>query len=148
MPKLTPKQSRFVEEYLIDLNATQAAIRAGYSEKTARAIGAENLTKPNIVAALMVAITNRSERTEIDQDWVVERLIEVVDKALQEKEVFDRQGKSTGEFRFDSAGANRALELLGKHHGMFMNRVKLTLEGEAAGSLAKLMGVKPEDLPE
>ena len=48
MKKLTPKQERFVDEYLLDLNATQAAIRAGYSKRSARAIGAENLTKPNI----------------------------------------------------------------------------------------------------
>lgn len=48
MAGLTDKQQRFVDEYLIDLNATQAAIRAGYSEKTAKEIGSENLTKPNI----------------------------------------------------------------------------------------------------
>ncbi len=52
---LTPKQARFVEEYLIDLNATQAAIRAGYSAKTARAMGCENLTKPDIQAAVTEA---------------------------------------------------------------------------------------------
>ena len=48
MANLTPKQQRFVEEYLIDLNATQAAIRAGYSEKTAKSVGHENLTKPDL----------------------------------------------------------------------------------------------------
>lgn len=53
LDKLTPKQCKFVKEYLIDLNATQAAIRAGYSEKTARAIGSENLSKPDIQEALI-----------------------------------------------------------------------------------------------
>ena len=53
--KLTPKQQRFVEEYLVDCNATQAAIRAGYSEKTAKAIGSENLTKPDVAAAIAKA---------------------------------------------------------------------------------------------
>lgn len=74
--KLTPKQERFVEEYLLDLNATQAAIRAGYSEKTAHAIGQENLRKPAIAAAVADAQAKRSERTKIDADWVLTRLSE------------------------------------------------------------------------
>ena len=79
MNKLRPKQQRFVEEYLIDLNATQAAIRAGYSKRTARAIAAENLQKPDIVAALQQKMVERSERTEIDSDWVLARLAAEVD---------------------------------------------------------------------
>lgn len=74
MSKLTAKQQRFVDEYLIDLNATQAAIRAGYSKRTANEIGAENLAKPNIAKAISEAQTKRSERTEITQDMVLERL--------------------------------------------------------------------------
>ncbi len=65
---LEPRQERFVLEYLIDLNATQAAIRAGYSEKTARAIGCENLTKPDIQAAISQAQKERAERTVISAD--------------------------------------------------------------------------------
>lgn len=74
MRKLTPKQQRFVDEYLIDLNGTQAAIRAGYSEKTATEIASENLTKPNVIAAVQSAQTARSKRTQVDADWVLERL--------------------------------------------------------------------------
>lgn len=74
MPKLTNKQRVFVQEYLIDLNATQAAIRAGYSEQTAKAIGSENLTKPDIQAAVEEAKEERSERTLINADWVLTRL--------------------------------------------------------------------------
>ncbi|WP_424924373.1 terminase small subunit [Alloalcanivorax xenomutans] len=73
-PKLTDKQARFVEEYLIDLNATQAAIRAGYSEKTARQTGNENLTKPDVAAAIAEAKAKRSERTNVDADWLLKRL--------------------------------------------------------------------------
>lgn len=69
--KLTPKQAMFVKEYLVDLNATQAAIRAGYKEKTAAVIGAENLTKPNIQAALDKAMAERSQRTDIKADDVL-----------------------------------------------------------------------------
>ena len=72
--KLTPKQARFVQEYLIDLNAAQAAIRAGYSAKTARVIGHENLTKPDIAAAIEKAMAERAERTEVTADLVVGEL--------------------------------------------------------------------------
>lgn len=69
---LTPKQQRFVEEYLVDLNATQAAIRAGYSEKTAAETGYENLRKPQIAEAIAKAQSERSERTQITADRVLE----------------------------------------------------------------------------
>lgn len=75
--ELTPKQRAFVREYLIDLNATQAAIRAGYSEDTARAIGAENLTKPDIASAIEAAMKSRSERTDITADRVLKELAKI-----------------------------------------------------------------------
>ena len=77
MANLTPKQQRFVEEYLIDLNATQAAIRSGYSEKTARDIGCENLAKPNIAKAIEEAQNKRQEQTKIDAAYVLKRLVEI-----------------------------------------------------------------------
>jgi phage terminase small subunit len=75
--RLTPKQQRFVEEYLVDPNATQAAIKAGYSPKTARAIGSENLTKPAIRAAICRAQAERSERTRISADQVLKELAQI-----------------------------------------------------------------------
>ena len=69
--KLTARQQRFVEEYLVDLNATQAAIRAGYSEKAARFTGSENLTKPNIAEAIQKHLKKRSRRTEVTADKVI-----------------------------------------------------------------------------
>lgn len=74
---LTAKQRRFVEEYLVDLNATQAAVRAGYSQKTAGQIGGENLEKPEIAAAIQDAQARRSERTEITQDMVLRELAKI-----------------------------------------------------------------------
>jgi phage terminase small subunit len=70
---LNPRQQRFVEEYLVDLNATQAAIRAGYSEKTAYRQGADLLKKPQIVARIAESQAARSARTEITQDAVLRR---------------------------------------------------------------------------
>ncbi len=75
--KLTRRQRRFVEEYLVDLNATQAAIRAGYSSKSARLIGSENLTKPDIQTAIQNAMAERSERCRITQDDVLMELAAV-----------------------------------------------------------------------
>lgn len=74
---LTPKQKRFVQEYLIDLNATQAAIRSGYSEKTAGSIGQENLTKPEIAEAIAAGQSRRAERTEVTADRVLAELAKI-----------------------------------------------------------------------
>lgn len=77
MANLTPKQQRFVEEYLIDLNATQAAIRSGYSEKTAKVIAAQNLSKLNVQEAIEEAQNKRQEQTQIDAAYVLKRLVEI-----------------------------------------------------------------------
>ena len=77
LPKLTPKQARFVHEYLVDLNATQAAIRAGYKKKNAYQIGSENLRKPQIQAALQEARETQEARTQITADRVLRELARV-----------------------------------------------------------------------
>jgi len=109
MANLTPKQQRFVEEYLIDLNATQAAIRAGYSEKTAYSVGHENLKKPEIQKAIEEAKNQVSKRTELTVDMVVSGLL---------KEARDYAEGSTQSARV-SAWAH-----LGKHLGMFTEKVQ------------------------
>jgi phage terminase small subunit len=68
---LTAKMIRFAEEYIVDLNATQAAIRAGYSERTAKSIGQENLTKPDLQEYIQNLMDERSKRTEITADMVL-----------------------------------------------------------------------------
>ena len=77
MRKRTPKQQRFIDEYPIDLNATQAAIRAGYSKKTARSVGAENLTKPDIAAAIDAALKERAERVGVEADQILRELARI-----------------------------------------------------------------------
>ncbi len=134
--ELTPKQARFVQEYLVDLNATRAAIRAGYSEKTAKAIGHENLTKPDIAAAVKAARQQLAEKVEITQEWVLGNLKTVAERCLQTAPVLGRKGdqvlveNTDGElvpaFVFNAAGATRSLELLGKHIGMFVDRTEIT----------------------
>lgn len=121
---LTPKQAAFVAEYLLDLNATQAAIRAGYNPNTARSVGSENLTKPDIASAIERARTARIERVEIDQDYVLKRLKQNVERSMQAEAVVDKDGVPIGVYQYEGSVANRALELLGKHVGMF-NKVDL-----------------------
>jgi phage terminase small subunit len=178
---LNSKQQRFVDEYLIDLNATQAAIRAGYSARTAGAIGDENLKKPEIAAAVEKAIAERSERTKITQDRVLSELAKIgfadirravrwysqaniaaVDddpdsEALVEEgavrvrvanqvelvssdEIDDATAAAISEIGQSSTGALKvklhdkraALVDIGKHLGMFRERVELTgKDGEA-----------------
>ncbi len=98
--KLTPKQQAFVNEYLIDLNATQAAIRAGYSERTAKEIGCQNLTKVNIAAAIKEALDVRATETGITARWVLEQAADVYKEAR------------TAE---DRSNALKALDTVGKH---------------------------------
>lgn len=88
--ELQPQQQRFVDEYLIDLNATQAAIRAGYSAKTAQVIGSENLRKPLIKAAIDQALSKRSQETQIDAAWVLKRLAAEADADVAD--LYDADG--------------------------------------------------------
>ena len=106
---LTPKQSRFVAEYLIDGNATQAAIRASYSEKTAAAIGSENLTKPEIAAAIREAEEARSERTQVTADRVLMELAAVAFSDLRDAATWDEDGVSLIASSVLSDDAARAL---------------------------------------
>ena len=114
MSKLTDKQEMFCKEYIIDLNATQAAIRAKYSEKTAGVIGLENLGKPLIQARLAELMQERSKRVQIDADWVLRQAVKVHERCMQQEPVIVN-GEPTGDFKFEPAGANKALELVGKH---------------------------------
>lgn len=82
MKELTPKQQRFVEEYLLDLNATAAARRAGYSLKTAEWQGPQLLAKTHVAAAIAAAQQARSERTKVDADWLLMRLHEEAEADL------------------------------------------------------------------
>ena len=132
--KLTEKQKRFIDEYLIDLNATAAAIRAGYSEKTANEIGSQNLVKLSIQKALAERLKERQQRTEITQDFVLTNLKEIVQRSMQHE----------GADEYDPRAAAKALELLGKHLGMFTDKIKLEGELTVSGILEELVRRKEE----
>ena len=150
MAKLTLKQQRFVEEYLIDLNATQASIRAGYSTDTAGAIGFENLKKPQIRARIDTAMAELSKRTGVNQERVIRELAKVafvnptdvidfesaklLDTATSDDTAAIASVKVKTIPTADGMGVEReirvadklkALELLGKHFGMFTDNINL-----------------------
>ena len=132
--RLTPKQHRFVGEYLKDLCATQAAIRSGYAHGS---YGRALLTKSHVARAIEEALAAREERTELDQDYVIQGLLETVERCMQRRPVMDWD-RTEREFRqrqddhgyavwqFDAHAAIKALELLGKHLGMFTARPRAT----------------------
>ncbi len=144
---MTKKQKRFVEEYLIDLNATQAAIRAGYSPDTAGSIGAENLKKPEIKSRIDKAMAERSRRTGINQDRVLQELArigfakitDVVDpetaKILPDASEDDLACIQSIKIKPNEFGTEREVKLydkksalvdLGKHLGLFKDKMELS----------------------
>lgn len=82
MPALTPKQQRFVENYLLDLNATRAAIRAGYSERTANQQGPRLLENEDVRKAIDAGKLKRSDKLDVDAEFVLQRLVEEVNADL------------------------------------------------------------------
>lgn len=149
--KLTEKQQRFVDEYLIDLNATQAAIRAGYSVKTANEQGSQNLAKLSIQQAIAEQMAERSKRTGINQDRVVLELAKIA--LVKMTDIVDSQGRiksdaspddlaciesvkykesesdtgSSVEREVKIASKLKALELLGKHLGMWNDKLDVNI---------------------
>lgn len=108
---LTPKQERFLAEYLIDLNATQAAIRAGYSAKTAHASGHENLKKPEVAEAIQAAMKQREQRTHITQDRVLQELARIAFFDIRKLYREDGTMKDPHEMDADTAAAIASIEV-------------------------------------
>lgn len=152
MAKMTNKQQRFVEEYLIDLNATQAAIRAGYSVKTANEQGAQNLAKLSIQEAIAQEMAERSKRTGVNQDRVVLELAKIAFvnpknlinskdasikadatdddlaciQSIKVKTMYGDKGTSV-EREVKLYDKQRALEQLGKHLGMWNDKIDVNV---------------------
>lgn len=129
---MTPKREAFVREYLIDLNATQAAIRAGYATKRADAIGYDLLRMPEIAAAIQAAMDARAERVQRTADDVLRDIQKV--KASCMGDAVDQHGNIA---MVDPKAALKALELEGRHLKMFTDKIehsgKVGLESLIAG---------------
>lgn len=187
--ELTAKQRAFVREYLIDLNATQAAIRAGYSADTAKQIGSENLSKPDVAAAIQAAMDSRAERTDITADRVLKELAKIgfadIRKAIRwqgtlvteednpdggdtlviksvvtnnvqlvssddiDEEtaaaISEISQNSTGGIKLKLHDKRAALVDIGKHLGMFTDRVQLSGDADNPVHVIERRIVRPAD---
>ena len=146
MVGLRKRQEKFCQEYVVDCNGTKAAIRAGYRENSARVTASKLLTNANILERVHELQREQLERLAISQDYVVLQLLETY-KCCREPSPVMRYNSSTGEmeetgvYQFDSRGALRALELLGKHLGMFGDKVHVSANlntGQLSNVLAQL----------
>ena len=171
--KLPPNQARFVHEYLVDLNATQAAIRAGYSAKTAQEQSARLLSKAIVKSAVEAAIGKRERRTEVKADQVIAELAllafsnvqnfvsddtgrvvlanrEVPEdvwrsvSSMRTKITTDKDGNVSRDVELRLWSKTEALKMLGQHLAMFVERMRIE---DPDAELAKLLGVKKEELP-
>lgn len=141
MSKLTPKQEQYCQEYIIDLNQTEAAKRAGYSDKTAHAIASRMMNIPAVAARIQELMDTRAKKVSIDAEYVLGKIVETVERCSQatEVEVFDYETKSmmkTGEWKFEHNGVLKGCELLGKHLKLFTD-VFEHKDGGLADRLAK-----------
>ena len=127
MPKLTDRQKEFVRQYLVDLNATKAAIRAGYSERTAYSVGQRLLKNVEIQRAMAAAQAKRARRVEIKAEDVLRGVIEVT-----------TQARDSGDLKT----ALKGYELQGKHLGMWTERVKQEVSGPDGGPVASEIVVR------
>ena len=159
MAKLTAKQQRFVEEYLIDLNATQAAIRAGYSVNNADKIGPELLGKTRVSEEIAKAMAERSRRTGINQDRILLELAKIALTNIDDIMDFDKGKIKETATREDLASVEsikikesdkgreiqvkiakpRALELICKHLGIFQDKVEVSGKVEELSKLDNLL---------
>ena len=116
---LTEQKKRFADKYFETLKGSESAIYAGYSEATARQIAYNLLQEPEVEKYLSELRAEYAEKSGISKQWIIERFKTISDRCIQEEPVFDSKGEPTGEFRFDSSGANNATAHLGKIIGVF-----------------------------
>lgn len=129
--KLTPKQDRFCREYVIDLNATQAAIRAGYSKKTAGAVGFENLKKPEIAARIAAVVNEANKKAEVTSEEILANLAEI------------GRSRADGEI-VKNSDRIRAWELLGKYKTLWTEKVDHQHSGDFNFNMVLQTNNKPK----
>lgn len=149
---LTPMQQRFVEAMMETPDYVYAyAVAGGKAARSdhRRTCAHEILTNPNVQKVLRRLRNERMSRTLITSDWVLTKIVQLIERCMQSQPVLDDDGNPTGEYKFDSAGAAKGLQMLMKHMGLFEkdNRQKVGQEQyEAAMARLKARGVDPEKL--
>lgn len=143
VPSITPKQERFCQEYIVDYNGAQAAVRAGYAANSARKTASRMLTNADILARVRELQREQTARLALTQDYVLQQLVDTY-RCCREPEpvlVYDPDAGGmveSGKYQFDSKGALRALELIGKHLGMYQDKLKLDAKLDT-GQLGKVL---------
>jgi len=153
--KLNDKQERFCQEYLVDLNGTQAAIRAGYSQRTARSIANENLTKPDIKKRIQQLKADKENRSELNSDYVIQELLSIAKDDIKNyisasqikgkvqivlKDINNIDTKNISELSLDAKGRFKiklysresALVQLGRHFGIFEDKLSIRADLQEA----------------
>lgn len=139
LDQLEEQQQLFVLEYMKDLNGTNAAIRANYSEKTARQQASRLLSNVNIQNAIAELKSERNERLNIDADYVIKTVVETIERCSQARPVYDKSGELVmmetpdGElapvYKYDATNVLKGAELLGRHLAMFTDKSEVQTDG-------------------
>lgn len=145
--ELTDKQELFCQEYIIDLNAKQSAVRAGYSEKSAQEQGSRLLSYAKVQDRIQELKKNRLDRLNISQDYVISTIVDTIERCKQAEPVMikdvDGSWVESGEYKFDANSVLKGAEMLGKHIGFFEKDNK---QVKAEFNVINLgNGIKPED---
>jgi len=168
---LTVKQRRFIDEYLVDYNATRAAVAAGYSEKTAKVTACENLTKPHLKREIDAEVAKRSEKSEVTAERIINELALIAFSDITSFVLMGKKGITLQEFKklpkdvkrcistiqqngsgvkaiikFKLYDKVRALELLGRNRAMFTDKIKV--QDDRSHIRQKLSSLTTEDLRE
>ena len=150
MTGLNKKQQCFCEEYIVDLNATQAAIRAGYSKRTAGVQAHALLKLPKIAQVVDDLMAERSKKTAITAEWVLEQAKLVYSRCMEEVQPIMESGEDGGQkedehgnkvFKFEHSGANKALEIIGRHVDIqaFKDNVEVTVTDDLPDKMERAM---------
>ncbi|MCM1115619.1 MAG: terminase small subunit [Clostridium sp.] len=140
----TEKMNKFCQEYVVDYNGTRAAIRAGYSEKTAAVQASRLLKDPNVIRKIKEHQKQQVEESCISEEWVIKSLLEIYEKCMDAKPVMvwdssKHKYVESGKYEYDAKNAMTAAQLIGKHLGMFGNKRGLNGEEENNGSTAEFI---------
>lgn len=124
---LSDKQMNFVNEYMKDMNASAAYLRAGYncSEEAARRAASRLLTNVDVQDEIRTRTDKIAQESDISVQWVLKSFKEIAERCMQAEPIIDKESGDVVEYRFDSSGANKALENIGRYLGMFNDKLKV-----------------------
>lgn len=139
---LSEQQKLFIKEYLVDLNATQAMIRAGYSKAGADVEGCKMMKKPKIANAIQAQMDKRAAKIEVTAEYALRTVLDCIERCKQAEPVRDKEGMPTGEYKFDAGAVLKGAELLMKHLNI-LGSSKVEVSGKV--TLEQLVAASNQD---